>query len=83
MGAKKTFILISAFSFIFLITGLTFAQDKTQESAPGQTKEQVSAQPAAEAPAQVEAATPAAPAAGAKVEPEIQWVWGEVEPYTG
>jgi len=94
MGAKKAFILISVFSFIFLITGLTFAQDKTQESAPGQTKEQVPAQPEAEAVAPVEAATTAAPEAeavapveaattaapaeGAKTEPEIQWVWGEV-----
>ena len=78
MGAKKAFILISVFSFIFLITGLTFAQDKTQESAPGQTKEQVPAQPEAEAVAPVEAATTAAPAEGAKTEPEIQWVWGEV-----
>ena len=78
MRTEKGFILISAFSAIFLITGLTFAQDKTQESAPGQTKEQVSAKPAAEAPAQVEAATPTHPAEEAKTEPEIQWVWGEV-----
>jgi len=78
MGAKKVFILISVFSFIFLITGLTFAQDKTQESAPSQTKEQVSAQPEAEAPAKVEATTTAAPAEKAKTEPEIQWVWGEI-----
>ena len=83
MRVEKGLILVSAFSVFFLITSLTFAQERAQESAPGQTKEQVSAQPAAEAPAQVEAATPAAPAAGAKVEPEIQWVWGEVEPYTG
>ena len=78
MRAEKGLILISAFSVIFLITGLTFAQEQAQESAPGQTKEQVSAQPAAEAPAQVEAATPAQPVEEAKTEPEIQWVWGEV-----
>ena len=78
MRAEKGFILISAFSAIFLITGLTFAQEQAQESAPGQTEEQVSAQSAAEALAQVEAAPAAKPAEEAKVEPEIQWVWGEV-----
>ena len=78
MRAEKGFILISAFSAIFLITGLTFAQEQAQESAPGQIKEQVAAAPAAEAPAQVEAATPTQPMEETKVEPEIQWVWGEV-----
>jgi len=78
MRAEKSLILVSAFSAIFLITGLTFAQNKTQESVPGQTKEQVSAQLAVETAAPVEAATPAAPAEEAKIGPEIQWVWGEV-----
>ena len=78
MGAKKVFILISVFSFIFLITGLTFAQDKTQESAPAQAEATTTASPAAEVPAKAEATTTATPAAEAKTEPEIQWVWGEV-----
>ena len=94
MRVGKGFILVSVFSTIFLITGLTFAQEQVQESAPDQTKEQVLAQPVVEAvapveaatpakleaevSAQVEASTPAAPAVEAKTEPEIQWVWGEV-----
>ena len=78
MRVEKGLILVSVFSAIFLITGLTFAQEQAQESAPGQTKEQVSAQSVAEALAQVEAAPAAKPAEEAKVEPEIQWVWGEV-----
>ena len=78
MRIEKGLILVSAFSVFFLITGLTFAQEKAQESASGQTKEQVLAQPAVEAAAPVEAATLATPAVEAKTETEIQWVWGEV-----
>lgn len=94
MRVEKGLILIIAFSVIFLITGLTFAQEQAQESAPAKAEEQVSAQPVVEAvapvetatpaqleaevSAQVQAATPAAPAVEAKAEPEIQWVWGEV-----
>lgn len=63
MKAKRVFVSLCAVSLIFLSVGFIFAQQEIEEQTP--------AEPAV--PETTKQAT-----AEAEIEPEIQWVWGEV-----